>query len=242
MLRRMPPTQLEDLEASIRELEAQLPSAAPEMRALLATQIDALRSAGAMLRGAQPQIDELKKLRPALSPEIAGFFTPAPPVEVPAWVPDAITRPAVSPELLRCPPGAQMYWAEESVGCAVPRGAGRIPIREGLELRFHSTGRLQSQRFYEADLLRWSIEYHATGGRASVGFYVAREPKTYPEHGLHTRFAPNGTITSQATYEAGAQHGWSRIWDDDGYPIGATLYDHGTAVESLLPDGTRRPA
>jgi hypothetical protein len=62
----------------------------------------------------------------------------------------------------------------------------------------------------------------------------------YPEEGLHTSFAPNGTIVSQTWHRAGVRHGWSKMWDDDGAPIGATRYDAGAVAEEVYPDGTRR--
>ena len=238
----MPPSQLDDLQASIRELEAHLPTADPQSRAILEQQIEAMRSTAALLRGALPQIEEMKKQRVALSPEVARFFTPEPPAPVPSWIPDDTTRGALREELMRCPAGGKVYWEDSSVGCAIPQGAGSIPIRDGLELSFHSTGGLRSQAWYEMGLLRWSIEYHPTGGRAAVGFCAATEPKTYPEQGLVTRYAPNGTVTVQGHFHAGVAHGWSKQWEDDGYPIGATLFDRGRAVESVLPDGSRRPA
>ena len=29
------------------------------------------------------------------------------------------------------------------------------------------------------------------------------------------------------------------MWEEDGYPIGATLYDQGREGERILPDGSR---
>lgn len=116
-----------------------------------------------------------------------------------------------------------------------------MPTPHGLELGFYVSGRLATQRFYDRGLLRWVIAYHPTGGRAQVGFYAATQPLSYPEHGLHTRYAPNGTVISECFYEQGRRHGWWKQWEDDGYPIGATRFEHGKAVESNAPDGRRGP-
>lgn len=235
-------SELDDLQASIRELEASLPGAPPEMRGLVEQQIQALRSAADMLARAQPQIEAQKQQRVPLSAELAAYFRPEPPAPVPSWVPDDTPRSAVTEAWLHPAPGVKVYFDTDTVGCAIPQGPGSVPIRHGLELRFYtSTGRLESQRFYEQGLLRWAVEYHATGGRALVAFYAATERLSYPEHGLVTRFSPNGTVTSQQYYERGVLHGWAKHWEDDGYPIAATLYDGGRAVESVLPDGSRRP-
>lgn len=85
---------------------------------------------------------------------------------------------------------------------------------------------------------RWSIEYHASGGRESIGMWVDRERFEHREQGQHTRFAPNGTIIAQAYWEAGTRVGWTKLWEDDGYPIGATRYVDGVAVEQRLPGGS----
>lgn len=234
-------TQEDDLAASIRELEASLASAPPEMRPLLVQQIEALRSAGDMLARARPEIEKNAARRVALTPEVAAFFRPEPPAAVPAWIPDDMPRGAVTEEWMRAWPGVKVYFDTDSVGCAIPQGPGQVPIRHGLELGFYSsTGRLQHQRFYEQGLLRWSVDYHVTGGRSLAGFYAATERLSYPEHGLITRFAPNGTVTSQQHYDRGVLHGWAKHWEDDGYPIVATLHDRGRTIESVYPDGSRR--
>jgi hypothetical protein len=230
----------EDIEALIRETEALLPGATPEMRSMLEQQIENLRSAWAMLESVQPDIEALKQQRPVLSPELRAWFTPEPPVAVPAWVPDTITRAEVNEATLRCPPDAHVYAFDDNVGCSIPQGHGRMPISHGLTLLFWSTGMLKAQRFYETRLLRWDIEYHPTGGRSSVGFYTDVEPLVHIEHGLITSFAPNGTITAQTYFEHGVRHGWSKLWEDDGFPIGATRYERGNQVESIYADGSRR--
>ncbi|MCC6899197.1 MAG: hypothetical protein IT377_09495 [Polyangiaceae bacterium] len=235
-------TQRDELEASVRELEASLHSAPPEMRPLLEQQIRALREAGAMLERVEPQIAQNRAARAPLSLELAAWFQPVPPAVVPTWIPDDTPRASVTEEWMRPAPGVRVYFDEDSVGCAIPHGPGSVPIREGLGLTFHrSTGRLESQRFYQQGLLRWSVDYHATGGRALVGFYAATERLSYPEHGLITRFSPSGTVVSQQYYDRGVLHGWAKHWEEDGYPIAATLYDGGRAVETVLPDGSRRP-
>ena len=235
-------TQRDELQASIRELEAALGSAPAEMRPLLEQQIQALKDAGALLERAEPEIAKNQAQWVPLSPELAAWFAPVPPVVVPTWIPDDTHRAAVTEAWMRPTEGVRVYVDEDSVGCAVPTGPGSVPIREGLSLTFHrSTGRLESQRFYQQGLLRWSVDYHATGGRALSGFYAATERLSYPEHGLITRFAPNGTVVSQQHYDRGVLHGWAKHWEEDGYPVCATLYDGGRAVETVLPDGSRRP-
>lgn len=227
----------QDLQASIAELEALLAGADAESRPLLERQLAALRQTMALLEAAEaaPAMP-----RPVLSESLRGFFTPEPPAALPVWVPDTLTRAEVTDEMMRCPPEARVYPDEDGVGCAIPQPSGP-PFRHGLELAFHrSTGRLRSQRFFENRLLVWAVEYHPSGGRASLGAYAPGERLEYPEEGLHTSFAPNGTIVSQTSYRAGVRHGWSKMWDDDGAAIGATRYDAGVAVEEVLPDGTRR--
>jgi hypothetical protein len=207
-------SQVQELEAMLRELEAQLGSAPREMQAILRQQIESTKSTISLYRRAEPELEQNRKQRTPLAPHLVEFFTP------------------------------ELAAAEDhGVGCAISMGAGRIPIAHGLGLSFYaSSGTLASQRFYEHGCLRWSIEYHALGGRSSVGFYVSTEPKTYPEHGLHTSYAPNGTVVSQTWHDNGVKHGWQKLWEDDGLAIVATLYDRGREVESVLPDGTHRTA
>ncbi|MBI2894865.1 MAG: hypothetical protein HYY06_15020 [Deltaproteobacteria bacterium] len=233
-------TQSQELQAMIAELESQLADAPPDMREILRQQIDAARRADQMLIAALASAPQFA--RSALSPEMRAFFTPQPPAEVPSWVPDSVTRREVDDALMRCPADASVYAEEDSVGCAVPIAPGRIPIRHGLQLGFlRSTGRLQHQRFYERGLLRWAIEYHATGGRSSVGFYSDTEPRVHLEEGVETWFAPNGTVTAQSTWRAGVKQGWTRLWEDDGTPVTATRYEDGRPVESIMADGTPLP-
>jgi hypothetical protein len=229
----------DDLLAMRRELEAQLASAPPEMRALLEQQIQALDHAAGMLSAAAPAIAEQRSRRPDLTPELRAFFTPSPPAPVPVWIPDDTTRASVTPELLRCPPEAKVYTLDDSIGCAIPRGGG-IPTPHGLTLSFWASGSLAAQRYYEHGLTRWAVEYHPSGGRASIGFWIDREPKVYLEQGLHTAYHPSGVVSSESCWENGVRHGWTKLWEDDGCPIGATLYEHGRQGEQILPDGTRR--
>jgi hypothetical protein len=193
----------DELVATVRELEAILATASPSMRPLIEQQIAALRHTIELLESVAPALAEHAQSRPPLSPEDAVFFRPELPAEVPSWIPDTVTRSAVSDALMRCPPGARVYAFEDSIGCALPRPGSSVPLRHGLQLWFHSNGRLRSQSYYEQSLSRWAIAYHLTGGRERVGWYADREPMVYLEHGLHTRFAPNGTIVAQAHYVAG---------------------------------------
>jgi hypothetical protein len=237
-------TTRDELEASVRELEAQIPHADPSMRAILEQQIQALRDTSAMLQRYEPHMAEAARHRPELGPELRTFFTPEPAAEVPAWIPDTITLAELHEGALRCPPEAQVYRLDDGLSCAIPgqRGVSRS-VTHGLTLKFFSTGRLQHQQLFERGLLRWSIQYHAaSGARESVGFYAATEPLTYPEHGLHTRYASNGVVIAQAWFWTGQRHGWSKTWEDDGFPIGATLYHQGREVETVLPNGERRKA
>jgi hypothetical protein len=234
-------TNRDEITALIAELEAQIPNADPQTRALLVQQIQSMRQVTQMVQDAQPAIAEVALHRPALSPQVQAFFTPDPPAQVPAWLPDTLSRAEAHEGLLRCPPGAQVYVQDDGLSCALSgqRGAS-LSVAHGLTLGFFKSGKLHYQRFYESGLLRWSIEYHAAGGRESVGFYTSREPKTYLEHGLITRFTSTGTVTSQASFWHGVRHGWSKLWEEDGFPISATLYNNGREVEQVYPNGERR--
>lgn len=233
-------TQKEDAEALVGELEAMLPSSTPEMRVILEQQIQNVRSAMAMLDAAAPSLAALEQARPVLSAELRHWFTPEPCAEVPAWLADGTTRGEMDPRLMRCPEGATIYTEAEDIGCAISRGAGQIPTRHGLQVLFWSNGNLKAQRFYDMRLLRWAVEYHASGGRSSVGFYADVEPFVHLEQGLQTQYAPNGVVTGQTHFVSGVRQGWSKLWEDDGFPIGSTRYENGSVVESIYPDGTRR--
>jgi hypothetical protein len=233
-------TQKEDAEAMVRELEAKLPDATPEIRSILLQQIQNVRSAIAMLEAAAPSLDLVALARPILSAELRHWFTPEAAAEVPAWIADSVKRGEMDPLLLRCPEGATVYDDAEDIGCAISHGAGQIPTRHGLQVLFWSSGNLKAQRFYEMGLLRWAVEYHASGARSSVAFYADVEPLVHLEHGLQTQYAPNGVITAQTHFVSGVRHGWSKLWEDDGFPIGSTRYENGNAVESIYPDGSRR--
>lgn len=233
-------TQIAELQASIRELEAELPGADAAMRAILEQQIANMRGVIGSLSQLEPALAAEKQRRPSLRSEVAAFFRPEQPPALPAWIPDTITRGEVTPALMACPPGAQIYTDDSSISCAFPGERGvSLSVAHGLTLHFNAEARLRSQRFYDRGLLRWSIEYYATGGREAEGYFTSTEPKTYLEHGLHTRYAPNGVITSQSYWRDGARHGWTKVWEDDGYPIGATLYVEGREVQRVHPDGSR---
>jgi hypothetical protein len=225
-----------DLTAMIAELVAELPTADPTKRASLEAQIDSLRRALSM--GATARSALVRARRPTLSQEAIELFTPDPAVVVPTWLPDLIERDQVTEATVRCPSGARVVTTDLTIGCAIP--TDKAPVWHGLSLSFYRSKRLQSQRFYESGLLRWAIEYHPTGGRASVGFFVDREPSTHREQGLHTSYAPGGAVCAQIMWSAGVRHGWTKLWEDDGYPVGATLYDQGRAIEHVLADGTRK--
>lgn len=234
-------TRNDELAASIRELEALLPTADAASRRTLEMQIEALRSTMAMLARAAPAMEETKKHRPHLTPEVAAFFRPEAPAPIPAWLPDDVERAQIDEAMMRCPAGARVYVQDDGVSCAIPGVPGQsLSVANGLSLKFYSTGKLTTQSFFEHGLVRWSIGYHALGGRSEDAFYSDVERFQYRQHGLHTSYAPNGTITSQTSFVHGVRHGWSKQWEDDGFPIGATLYDNGRAVEEVYPDGTRR--
>lgn len=178
-----------------------------------------------------------------LAASMKEFFTPAKAAAVPAWIPDTATRSTVENADLKCPAEAKVYADETSMSCAVPMGKGKIPIPHGITALFYrSTGKIKSQGLYEKGLLRWTVEYHASGGRNYVTFYDDVEPKVHRESGLYTRYADNGTgnVVSQAEYKSGALNGWQKLWEPDGTPIVATRYENGKAVEEVLPDGTKR--
>lgn len=236
----MPPSQEEDLDAMIAQLQATLRDATPEMRPLIESQIQSLQQVKGMLERARPEMEANRQYRVPVPDAFRQFFTPEQPVAVPAWLPDSLRRGDVTEAMMRCQPPARVYEHDDALECAIPTGPGRFPIRSGLSVGFYASGILRWQRFYESGCARWAIEWHPSGGRSSVGLYTDTEPRQHREHGVHTSFAPNGTITAQATYWHGTRHGWSKLWEDDGYPISATLYEQGRAVEEILPSGERR--
>lgn len=231
------PSELDEIDASIRDLEASLADAHPDMRGLLDQQIAALRSARALLVPALASHAAHVATRAPLAPDEHEFFTPDPLVVPFTWIPDDARIEQLDDGDLRGAPGTQVQRDGDVLRCIIPGGLGMLPTPEGLSLTFHASGRLASQRFYEHGCLRWSIEYHASGGRESIGMWVDRERFEHREQGQHTRFAPNGTIIAQAYWEAGTRVGWTKLWEDDGYPIGATRYVEGEAVEQRLPRG-----
>lgn len=227
----------QELEAAIGELEAALTDAGPELRATLVAQLASLRQTLAMLAAAAPAMAAARAARRPLTADSAAWFRPRPPVVVPAWVPDDVTRAAVTPALMRCPTGARLYEDATTVACANAGVAGAtLSVPHGLTLRFDPGGGLASQSWYERGCLRWEIRYHANGARAELGAYVGVEPKTYVEHGVHTRWAANGVVVAQTDWRDGVRDGWSTLWEDDGYPIVATRFAGGVEVERVMPD------
>ena len=229
-----------ETQALIEELEASLATTPPEMRGMIEAQIQNLRNSLRMLEQAAPAMEASKQYRPPLSAEARAFFTPQPGPDIPTWIPDTLTRGQAGAHVLRCPQNARVYEDTENVGCAVPRGVGSIPMRHGLSLAFYANGRLRSQGFYDQGLLRWSITYHANGGRETFGHYVDRVERDHVAHGLHTTTNSAGVVTSQAYWHLGLRHGWTKLWEEDGYPIGATLYDQDRITQQILPDGSRQ--
>lgn len=226
-----------ELEAAIGELEAALVDAGPELRPTLIQQLASVRQTLALLDAAAPAIAAARALRRPLTADSAAFFLPRPPAVVPAWVPDGVTRDAVTPALMRCPGGARLYEDATTVACANAGHAGvSLSVPHGLTLRFRASGGLESQRWYERGCLRWEICYHPNGAREQVGVYVGTEPKTYVEHGLHTRWSSAGVVVAQTDWLDGVRHGWSTLWEDDGYPISATRFERGVEVEQVMPD------
>jgi hypothetical protein len=233
----MSESQIKELEASIKNLEASLKTADSAARPILEQQIENLRSTILLLRQVTPDIEAAKAKRPVLSAHLRELFTPLPPANVPAWIADQTTRGDITEEAMRCPPTARVYADATSVSCAIPGEPGASSsVAHGLALRFGQDGRLAEQTLYEHGLVRWSIGYHATGGRYRVGFYASTAPKTYPEHGLHTRYAPSGVVVAQTEWVNGTKHGWEKLWEEDGYPIVGVRYAAGKEIERVLPD------
>lgn len=232
----------DETQALIEEMEASLATTPPEMRQIVLDQIKNLRDSLRMLEKATPQMEANKQFRPALSEAARAFFTPAPGPEIPTWIPDTLVRSQAGAALMRCPPGAQVYEDEDSLVCAVPQGIGSIPRRQGLSLAFYRSGRLRSQGFYEQGLMRWSISYHAVGGRETFGLWADRIEREHLNHGLHTTMTSTGVVTAQTYWHVGVRHGWTKLWEEDGFPIGATLYDQGREIDHVLADGSRRPS
>ncbi len=229
-----------ETDAMIQELEAQKKDATPEMRKLLDQQIEALKSATGMLENVEKSGAKAPVI--PLAAAMKPFFTPAKAAAVPAWIPDTAERSAVKNADLKCPKGTRIYADKTSMSCAFPASTpGGVPVLHGIMVLFYeSTGKIKSQGVYEKGLLRWSIEYHAAGGRNYVAFYDDVEPKVHRENGLCTRYAAGGTVVvSQAEYKSGVLNGWQKLWENDGTPIVATRYENGKAVEEVLPNGTK---
>lgn len=230
---------LAETQALIKELERSLPSTPAEMRHIVEAQIQSLRESVRMLEQAAPQMEANKQYRAVLTPEVLAFYTPQPGPDIPTWVPDTLVRTQATEELMRCPHPARIYQDEDNVGCAVPRGIGAIPQRHGLSLGFYKSGRIQHQSYYHEGLLCWAIGYHASGGRESFGVYADRVEREHLPHGLHTTMCSTGGVIVQAWWQMGVRHGWTRCWEEDGYPVGATLYDNGRLIDQVSADGSR---
>ena len=238
----MSTTKMRDLAAQVAELEAKARLVPHDQAAQLHASAEAVRQTMAMLAPLEPTIAEQMRSRAPLAPEIQAFFTPEPPAPVPAWLPDTLTRGDFVDAMLRCPPGARIYHLDDGASCAFAGVAGQQLSRaHGLTVKFFaSTGRIASQTLYEEGVERWAVDYHPTGGRAMVTFYGSREPADFAPHGLHTQLNLDGVITAQAHYDRGERQGWTKLWEDDGYPAAASLYEHDQAVAEVLSDGTRR--
>lgn len=227
--------------ALIEELERSLPDTPPEMRGMVEAQIKNMRDSIQMLDRAAPQMEANKRYRPELSPDVRAFFTPEPGPDIPTWIQDGLTRAQAGAFLMRCPPGAHVYEELEWLTCAIPAGIGTIPTRHGLSLAFYRAGNLRSQGYYEHGLMRWAITYHANGGRETFGLYCDRAEREHLEHGLHTTTNSAGIVVTQTHYHAGVRHGSTKMWEEDGFPAGATLYDQGRVIDQIAPDGSRIP-
>ncbi|MCP3136832.1 toxin-antitoxin system YwqK family antitoxin [Pyxidicoccus xibeiensis] len=226
------PTRMQELDAAIVELKASQAEAPANMKDGVARQVTALENSKKLQQMVDDANAQTKAHRPALTEEQKSFFTPVAPEKLPVWIPDTLTRAQAKEDMLKCPAGAKVFADAHALDCRIPGPRGSIPMPHGLALWFYkSTGKLKGQRFYENGLLRWAIAYHHTGGRDTEGRYDDAKPKQHREHGLHTGYAPNGTVIRQAEYTSGVLQGWSRVWEDDGYPMGATRYEKGKNVE-----------
>ncbi|MBK8255789.1 MAG: hypothetical protein IPK82_24375 [Polyangiaceae bacterium] len=232
----------DETQALLDDLIASLPTAPPEMRPIVEAQIRNAQDSLRMLKSVEPQMAQNKQFRPQLTPQVQAFFTSAAGPDIPTWVADTLMRSDVSEHILRCPQGARVYEDELNAGCAIPRGIGSIPMRQGISLAFYHSGRLRSQAFYERGLLRWSISYHANGGRENRGLYCDRVEREHLAHGLHTTQCSTGAVTAQSYWHLGIHHGWTKLWEEDGFPIGATLYEQGREIDWVMSDGSRRPS
>lgn len=237
----MTPTRVQELEASIAELKASREEAPDNMKGALDRQVESLRQAIKLQQTVEEANEANKARRPQVPEDQKAFWTPVAPTKVPSWIPDTQTRAGLKDEMLKCPAGTRVFAEKHGVDCRrPPTSLGGIPQPHGLALWFYkSTGKLKAQRYYENGLLRWDISYHTTGGRSSEGLYDNEKPKMDRENGLHTSYAPNGTIVRQAEYKSGMLQGWSKLWEDDGYPASATRYENNKSVEMIGPTGKK---
>ncbi|REG22832.1 hypothetical protein ATI61_11837 [Archangium gephyra] len=237
----MSATRVQELEASIAELKASREEAPEAMKKGLDRQIAALQDAIKLQQMTDTANEQNKSRRPQLTAEQKAFFTPVAPAKVPSWIPDTLTRAQLTEEMMKCPAGARVFADKHDMDCRKPpTSKAGVPQPHGLALWFYkSTGKLKAQRYYENGLLRWDISYHTTGARSSQGFYDNEKPKQDRETGLHTSYAPNGSIVRQAEYKSGKLQGWSKLWEDDGYPMSATRYEDHKSVEMVGPTGKK---
>jgi hypothetical protein len=230
-------TRMQELEATIAELKAGRDDAPKGMQKGVDQQIEALENAKKLQQMTDEANEKNKGMRPQLTEEAKKFFTPVAPAKLPVWIPDTLTRAEAKEEMLKCPAGATVFASDDAMECRLPpKSKGGIPPPHGLALWFYkSTGKLKGQRYYENGLLRWSISYHHTGGRDGEGMYDDEKSKQHRQSGLHTSYAPNGTIVRQAAYKSGVLQGWSKLWEDDGYPMSATRYENNKSAEMVGP-------
>ncbi|HYH97951.1 hypothetical protein [Hyalangium sp.] len=232
---------VQELEASIAELKASREEAPENMKGLVDRQLESLQQAIKMQQMVDTANEQNKARRAQVPADQKAFWTPVAPAKVPSWISDTQTRAELKDGMLKCPEGTKVYAEKHAVDCRLPpTSRGGIPKPHGLALWFYkSTGKLKAQRYYENGLLRWDISYHTIGGRSSEGLYDNEKPKVDRENGLHTSYAPNGTITRQAEYKSGQLQGWSKQWEDDGYPSTATRYENNKQVEMIGPTGQK---
>jgi hypothetical protein len=236
-----------DLEITLNKRRKELASASADVADMIKDQIKMLETQVAnldqtlkMLRDAKPAMDRTAAQRKPVAESVKAIMAPVAAAQVPSWVPDGLVRAKATTAMMKCPAGAAVLEWDGGLSCMIAGVKGRsLGIRDGLSLGFAQSGKLQSQRFFDHGKLRWSIEYHLSSGRESVGFYAGTEKFDYTEHGVHTRYNVDGSVQSQVDYDHGKRHGWSRMYDQHGNPVIAERYERGALVESVFPDGRR---
>lgn len=223
----------EDLVLSINELKATLADAPEQMRPIVEQQIRNLESTLALLDKHQPAIDHQRANRRPVDSAVQAYFVYDQLPAIAQSIPNGVRRDQVTEAMMSCPAGAQVYWLEHAIECAVQGAEGTIPKRHGLSVGFYESGSQQYQRMYDRGCLRWAIDYYANGHCETWSYYSDVASGQHRPHGLFTRFAPNGVIIAQSWYWDGVHHGWSRLWEDDGYPIVATYYNNGTITQEV---------